>query len=148
MGLLTKILDEKKSAVEKKEIFASSPVAEAQGHPEKCPNCQNSAWWWDRYGGGPHCQVCRPWPSKAMVARTSGGSGEKSQATDPGGRQSESRELGEVKSLRIPDVADMTTEEFGQYFRWYETRPDKDGHGVRLVIERRDWKPEYHMIDQ
>lgn len=50
---------------------------------------------------------------------------------------------GERKTL---DVADMTCDEFEKLYRWYETRGDSKGRGKRLVIERRDWRPEWQMI--
>lgn len=141
MGLLTKILDEKKIEREKREISVRLPVAEPQDHPDACPNCHESAWWWDRYGGGPHCQACRPWPAKALVARRSESYQESPLPTQspPLAAQLQTRPL-------TKDVADMTCEEFERLYRWYETRGDRNGNGKRLVIERRDWKPEWQMI--
>lgn len=119
---------EKISTQEKK---FSSEASEAV-----CESCGEKNFWWDKCGGGPHCQKCRPWPSRALVLKISGDE-EKKQETNS-----------VQDERRVVDVDDMTIEDFERYYRCYETRPDKDGNGVRLVIERIDWKPEWQMIDQ
>lgn len=69
-----------------------------------------------------------------MVARTSDNTVAENAPAGP---------AGERKTL---DVADMTCDEFEKLYRWYETRGDARGRGKRLVIERRDWRPEWQMI--
>lgn len=34
-----------------------------------CPTCGAAIFWWDIYGGGPHCHHCRDWPAESMVRR-------------------------------------------------------------------------------
>jgi len=39
-----------------------------------CPTCNSSHFWFDRFGAGPRCSTCHPWPSRSLVAyRTIGG---------------------------------------------------------------------------
>lgn len=37
-----------------------------------CPACGSVLAWLDIYGGGPHCHLCRPWPTERFIRRLFG----------------------------------------------------------------------------
>jgi hypothetical protein len=77
MGLLTKLNENQISGGA--QIHRSPPLAEPavpipQNHTplktiQECVKCYSQKFWFDKFGGGPHCVVCRPWPSPALVSR-------------------------------------------------------------------------------
>lgn len=121
----------KKTSELEKIISEFSPV-DSQGtvpcpppspSPSPCPTCHCPRFWFDRYGGGPHCQTCRQPPAASLVARW------REIATLADGRFAWADELPpEAKCAVDLDV------EFDRKYHCYVTRD-----GKRFVIERRDW---------
>jgi len=51
-----------------REVYDASD-SRLEGAAVPCSGCGSCLYWFDRYGGGPHCHRCRDWPSYAVVAR-------------------------------------------------------------------------------
>lgn len=138
MGLISQI--EKNSHAKKIEqkisvSEISSPVqpslATNKFPAAPCPICLSPIFWFDRYAGEPHCLVCQPPPSLALVARTD-----------------DVLTTGDNQFTWLADRAvDATRDgqsdnrEFEQQFRCYTSRD-----GKREIVERRDWSHTWSMI--
>lgn len=104
----------------------SAPVKEK---PFTCPQCGSVAYWLDVYGGGPHCQVCRPPPGRSFILEAHGAS----DGTDSTGEQPPPAAAGEPID---PDTDDAEDTEFHRQWREYLTGTQKN---PRRVIQRRDF---------
>lgn len=146
MGLIAEISKRKKICEENSSSELSSPVFGGAPNPHPCLSCHSPRFWFDRYGGGPHCAICRPWPSRSLaglvvdVLRSEDGSWRWSDGLSPGG-QARPPGGGSGGGEHERSAEDR---EFDQRYRTYEiaavrgsgNRPDKLG---RIVIERKDW---------
>jgi len=66
MGLIKKISDENKFAT--KNIPKNIQCEEkTESKPDPCQVCHCVGFWFDVYGGGPHCTHCAPPASRALV---------------------------------------------------------------------------------
>ena len=137
MGLISEISGRKKICEENFSSELSSPVFGGAPNPHPCLSCQSPRFWFDRHGGGPHCAICFPWPSKGLVSRVcdvlmqEDGSFAWEGDRTSGGNSGLISEEDEEKA-------------FHQKYRCYEVPEVKAtatraGRPARLVIERRDW---------
>jgi hypothetical protein len=106
------------------------------GPENGCPQCGEKIFWMDRYGNGPHCKKCRPWPNRSLVSKIFG---EQQESTE------QEKKTAEEKN-QSTDFENLSPEEFERMFTWYETKGDRNGNGKRLVIQRKDWKDSWSMI--
>ena len=142
MGLISQI--EKNSHAKKIEQKISvaeispveqQPLLQNNFPATPCPICRSPIFWFDHYGGAPHCLACQSPPSRTLVARTD----DVLTLTDENG--------GTAFTWRADRAADATGDgqndgrEFEQQFRCYTSRD-----GQREIIERRDWSHVWSMI--
>lgn len=142
MGLISKI--EKNSHAKKIEqkisVVEISPVEQQQSLPKKfpaapCPTCRSPKFWFDRYSADPHCRICQPPPSRALVARL-----DDVLTLDDGSfvwafdRAADATPGGDTEGRSAGGVLWLSEESFNQRYRCYTSRD-----GKREIIERRDW---------
>lgn len=141
MGLISQI--EKNSHVKKIEtknferatdhekISQPEESPSSRGEPAPCPICRSPIFWIDRYGGGPHCVICQPPPSKSLVARL------REIATEDDGSfawDDERATDGTTEGRYAGGESGGELHDFDQRYRFYTSRD-----GKREIIERRDW---------
>ncbi len=130
MGLISKISRDEKNASKKKSETARAPAEGAPHQSFTCPQCGSVAYWLDVYGGGPHCQACRPPPGRSSILEAHG-------ASDGTGSTGEQPPPGAAGEPIDPDTDDAEDAEFHRQWREYLTGTQKN---PRLVIQRRDFK--------
>lgn len=142
MSLLKKIIDRDEKIVAAPTVIESARTEavqfEAPQPPRPCPDCRSPIVWFDRYGGGPHCAVCHPPPSRALEARRCSivVLDDGTFALHSHGASGVVPAAGESPPSVAGEPIDLDAE-FGQRWREYLTGTVKN---PRRVIQRRDFK--------